>query len=129
MESSERIQENNDNAKSVLVAEDDDNNFFLMKELLSGLNLNILRATNGVEAVEAFNKGQRIDLVLMDIKMPLMDGYEATRQIRKNHPDVAILAQTAYADDEVKAIESGCSGFISKPFVKERFLSLVREFL
>jgi CheY-like chemotaxis protein len=100
-----------------------------MKELLSDLNLNIIRASNGVEAVYAFKKGQKIDLVLMDIKMPLMDGYEATKQIREKSPDVAILAQTAYADDEVKAIESGCSGFISKPFVKDRFLSLVKEYL
>lgn len=129
MDTSEKNQGTKDNAKSVLIAEDDDNNFFLMKELLSDLNLNIIRASNGVEAVDAFKKGQKIDLVLMDIKMPLMDGYEATKQIRKKSPDVAILAQTAYADDEVKAIESGCSGFISKPFVKDRFLSLVKEYL
>jgi PAS domain S-box-containing protein len=129
MEASEKNQEVNANTKSVLIAEDDDNNFFLMKELLSDLNLNIIRASNGVEAVDAFKKGQKIDLVLMDIKMPLMDGYEATKQIREKSPDVAILAQTAYADDEMKAIESGCSGFISKPFVKDRFLSLVKEYL
>lgn len=60
--------------------------------------------------------------------MPLMDGYEATKKIREKS-NVAILAQTAYADDEMKAIESGCSGFISKPFVKDRFLSLVKEYL
>jgi PAS domain S-box-containing protein len=124
MDTSEKNQGMRDNTKSVLIAEDDDNNFFLMKELLSDLNLNIIRASNGVEAVDAFKKGQKIDLVLMDIKMPLMDGYEATKQIREKSPDVAILAQTAYADDEVKAIESGCSGFISKPFVKDRFLYL-----
>lgn len=127
MESSERSQALN-YTKSVLIAEDDDNNFFLMKELLSDLNLNIIRASNGVEAVDAFKTGQKIDLVLMDIKMPLMDGYEATKKIREKS-NVAILAQTAYADDEMKAIESGCSGFISKPFVKDRFLSLVKEYL
>lgn len=115
--------------KSVLIAEDDDNNFYLMKELLSDLNLNIIRASNGMEAVDAFKTGEKIDLVLMDIKMPLMDGYEATRQILENKPDARILAQTAYADDEIKAIESGCMGFISKPFIKDRFVSLVREYL
>jgi CheY-like chemotaxis protein/anti-sigma regulatory factor (Ser/Thr protein kinase) len=129
MESSGKIHEGTHNSKSVLIAEDDDNNFFLMKELLSDFNLNIIRATNGIEAVDAFRKGQKIDLVLMDIKMPLMDGYEATKEIRKINSDVAILVQTAYADDEVKAMESGCSGFISKPFVRERFLSLVKEFI
>lgn len=115
--------------KSVLIAEDDDNNFYLMKELLSDLNLKIIRASNGMEAVDAFKTGEKIDLVLMDIKMPLMDGYEATRQILEEKPDAKILAQTAYADDEIKAIESGCMGFISKPFVKDRFVSLVREYL
>lgn len=115
--------------KSVLIAEDDDNNFFLMKELLSDMNLKIIRASNGVEAVDAFKTGEKIDLVLMDIKMPMMDGYEAIRQILEKKPEARILAQTAYADDEVKAIESGCLGFISKPFIKDRFVSLVREYL
>lgn len=128
MESTDRNREN-EIKKAVLIAEDDDNNFYLMKELLSDLNIKILRATNGVEAVEAIKSGQKIDLVLMDIKMPLMDGYEATRQIKEERPDVKILAQTAYADDEIKAMESGCSGFISKPFVKDRFVNLVREYL
>lgn len=115
--------------KSVLIAEDDDNNFFLMKELLSDMNLKIIRASNGIEAVDAFRSGEKIDLVLMDIKMPLMDGYEATRKILEERPEAKILAQTAYADDEIKAIESGCLGFISKPFIKDRFLSLVKEYL
>jgi PAS domain S-box-containing protein len=125
----ENTDKNNEMKKSILIAEDDDNNFYLMKELLSDLDLKIIRASNGIEAVDAIKSGQKIDLVLMDIKMPLMDGYEATRQIKETSPDIKILAQTAYADDEVKAIESGCSGFISKPFVKDRFISLVKEYL
>lgn len=127
METAERNRENPE--KSVLIAEDDDNNFYLMKELLSDMNLKIIRASNGAEAVDAFRSGEKIDLVLMDIKMPIMDGYEATRQILEQKPEARILAQTAYADDEVKAIESGCMGFISKPFVKDRFVSLVKEYL
>lgn len=115
--------------KSILIAEDDDNNFYLMKELLSDLNVNIIRASNGAEAVNAFKSGKDIDLVLMDIKMPVMDGYEATRQILEEKPEAKILAQTAYADDEIKAMESGCMGFISKPFIKDRFVSLVKEYL
>lgn len=118
-----------DRRKSVLIAEDDDNNFYLMKELLSDLNIEIIRASNGEEAVDAFKSGKDIDLVLMDIKMPVMDGYEATRQILEEKPEAKILAQTAYADDEIKAIESGCMGFISKPFIKDRFVSLVKEYL
>ena len=118
-----------DRKKSVLIAEDDDNNFFLMKELLSGLNVEVIRASNGIEAVDVFNSGKQIDLILMDIKMPFMDGYEATRQILKKSPGMKIIAQTAYADDEAKALKSGCMGFISKPFVKKRFVSLVKEYL
>lgn len=129
MESSVNSKENTSPEKSVLIAEDDDNNFYLMKELLSDMNLRIIRASNGAEAVDAFKTGEKIDLVLMDIKMPIMDGYEATRQILETQPEAKILAQTAYADDEIKAIESGCMGFISKPFVKDRFVSLVKEYL
>ncbi len=129
METAERNRDKTNPEKSVLIAEDDDNNFYLMKELLSDMNLKIIRASNGAEAVDAFRSGEKIDLVLMDIKMPIMDGYEATRQILERQPEAKILAQTAYADDEIKAIESGCMGFISKPFVKERFVSLVREYL
>lgn len=128
MESSVKNNENG-TEKSVLIAEDDDNNFYLMKELLSDMNIRIIRASNGAEAVDAFKTGEKIDLVLMDIKMPIMDGYEATRQILEARPEAKILAQTAYADDEIKAIESGCMGFISKPFVKDRFVSLVKEYL
>ncbi len=113
--------------KSVLIAEDDDNNFYLMKELLSDLNIKIIRASNGIEAVDAFESGQIIDLVLMDVKMPFMDGYEATRQILKKRPHMKIIAQTAYADDGAEALRSGCSGFISKPFVKNKFVSIVKE--
>ncbi|HEX2967725.1 MAG TPA: response regulator [Bacteroidales bacterium] len=129
METTYKGPENQDTEKSVLIAEDDDNNFYLMKELLSDMNLRIIRASNGLEAVDAFNAGEKIDLVLMDIKMPVMDGYEATRQILEKSPEAKILAQTAYADDEIKAIESGCMGFISKPFVKDKFVSLVKEYL
>ena len=129
METTEPTRENLNPEKSILIAEDDDNNFYLMKELLSEMNLRIIRASNGIEAVNAFKKGEKIDLVLMDIKMPLMDGYEATKKILEERPDARILAQTAYADDEVKAIESGCMGFISKPFIKDRFVSLVKEYL
>lgn len=129
METAQRDRDERNPEKSVLIAEDDDNNFYLMKELLSDMNLKIIRASNGAEAVDAFKSGEKIDLVLMDIKMPIMDGYEATRQILEKQPEARILAQTAYADDEIKAIESGCMGFISKPFVKDRFVSLVREYL
>ena len=124
-----KITKKSERRKSILIAEDDDNNFFLMKELLSDLNIKIIRASNGIEAVDACRTGEKIDLVLMDIKMPFMDGYEATRQILKRSPGTKILAQTAYADDKEMAIISGCAGFISKPFLKNNFISKVKEYL
>jgi len=77
----------------------------------------ILKVSTGVEAVETCRNNPDIDLVLMDIQMPVMNGYEATRQIRQFNTDVVIIAQTAYAlsSDREMAIEAGCNDYISKP--------------
>jgi CheY-like chemotaxis protein len=115
--------------KTLLIAEDDNNNFHLIRELLSELNVKIVRAYNGIEAVDISKSDIKIDLILMDIKMPLMDGYTATRKILDHSPDMKIIAQTAYGDDEARCLEAGCAGFISKPFVKKQFIKLVKEFL
>jgi len=115
--------------KTVLIAEDDNNSFYLIKELLSGLNIEIVRASNGIEAVDICKSDKKIDLVLMDIKMPEMDGYTAIRKILEYSPGTKIIAQTAYAGDEARSMEAGCVGFISKPFVKMQFIKLVKEFM
>ncbi len=114
-------------SKTLLIAEDDNNNYYLMKKLLADLNIKILRAANGIEAVDICRSGEQIDMVLMDIKMPVMDGYEATRQILEQSPGMRIIAQTAYADDEKMALKSGCAGFISKPFDKRHLLNMVKN--
>ena len=113
--------------KTILVAEDDDLNFMLMKELLSDLNINIIRAINGLEAVEICKTNTHIDLVLMDLKMPLMDGYEATKQIKSFMPNLPIIAQTAYFTDLDKnnALACGCNDFISKPIKRELLFSKI----
>lgn len=116
-------------SKTLLIAEDDNNNYTLIKKLLSDLNIKIIRASNGIEAVDICRSGEQIDMILMDIKMPLMDGYEATKQILEQLPDMKIIAQTAYADDEIKALESGCTGFISKPFDKHHLQTVVKGYL
>jgi signal transduction histidine kinase/ActR/RegA family two-component response regulator len=115
--------------KTVLVAEDEDFNYRLLIELLSKIGLKILRAFNGSEAVEICKSDQLVDLVLMDIKMPVMDGYEATRRIKAMRPGLPVIAQTAYSTEEdmTKAFESGCDDFISKPFKKDQLLAKVRE--
>lgn len=115
--------------KTILIAEDDKNNFRLIKQLLSGLKIEIVYACNGIEAVDICKSGRRIDLVLMDIKMPVMDGYQATRQILLHSPSMKIIVQTAYADDIAKSMQEGCVGFISKPFNRKQFVDLVEEFL
>ncbi len=116
-----------DRKKTVLIAEDEDLNFNLMVVLLSRIGLNIIRAVNGVEAVDICKSNRDIDLVLMDIKMPIMDGNEATRRLRELRPDLPVIAQTAYASDEdqARAYSSGCSDFISKPFGREQLISKV----
>ena len=75
------------------------------------------------------NKNKSIDLVLMDLKMPVMDGFEATKIIKELRPDLPVIAQTAYARDTDKnrALECGCSDFISKPFTKDALLNILRE--
>jgi PAS domain S-box-containing protein len=115
--------------KTVLIAEDTDSNFKLLTYILAGLNIEIIRALNGKEAVEKCLTNRNIDLVLMDIKMPVMDGYSAAKLIREAIPEIPIIVQTAYSDDRDKAMEYGCSGFISKPFDKIGLLKVIQEFI
>ncbi len=117
--------------KTILVAEDEDSNYLLLEELLKVLKSNLIRANNGLEAVEICKSNNNIDLVLMDIKMLVMDGFTATRQIRELRPNLPIIAQTAYSEysEKHKAMESGCNDFISKPFEKDILLSKIREYL
>jgi len=115
--------------KIILVAEDIESNYKLIRYFLSGSNAEILRAFNGKEAVEKCLTISNIDLVLMDIKMPVMDGYTAVKLIREKNTTIPIIAQTAYADDKERAIECGCTGFISKPFDKKNLIKVLNEFI
>jgi len=116
--------------KKVLVAEDEELNYLFIYELLSILNVEIIHARNGKEAVELYLKTQP-DLILMDIKMPILDGYEAVSAIRKLNNKVPIIVQTAYAlvGEKEKAIESGCNDYISKPIDSDRLLEIVGSHL
>jgi hypothetical protein len=115
--------------KVILVAEDVESNFKLIKYFLSGSNAEVLHAYNGKEAVEKCFTNKNIDLILMDIKMPVMDGYTAVKLIREKNSEIPIIAQTAYADDREKALECGCSGFIAKPFDKKGLFRILQEFI
>jgi PAS domain S-box-containing protein len=115
----------------VLVAEDDDINFFYLKEMLSIYPLEILRASNGFKAIEMVKNNPDIDIVLMDIKMPGMDGHEATREVKKIRRDLPVIAQTAYAfsSDREKAYAAGCDDYISKPLNRVKLVSLLVKYL
>jgi CheY-like chemotaxis protein len=115
--------------KKILVAEDNDSNFILMTYILKR-NYQIRRAKNGQEAVEEADKGD-IDAVLMDLKMPVMDGLEATKLIKERHPDLPVIALTANAFDSDRklAMEAGCNAFLSKPVSSELCLKTIAEFL
>ena len=93
--------------------------------------MNIFRAVNGEEAVKLFLKNTDIKIVLMDIKMPIMNGLQATMEIRKHNKEVPVIAQTAYASsqDMQKAMEAGCTDFISKPVNKIELMSKINRVL
>ncbi len=90
----------------------------------------ILKAKNGFEAVEVCRNNPDTDLILMDIQMPVMNGHEATRQIRQFNKDVFIIAQTAFglSGEREKAIEAGCNDYIKKPINKAELLSLIQKY-
>ncbi len=110
--------------KVILVAEDIELNFMYINELLTPTGAIIVRAENGKKAVDYCLNNTRIDMVLMDILMPVMNGYDATRQIKAIRKDIPIIAQTAYAltEDRGKALASGCNDFIAKPISKDELL-------
>ena len=113
----------------ILIAEDDDISYQHLMISLSDHSDLILRAMDGIEAVKLAQKQKDIDLILMDIKMPKMNGYDATEAIRKFNKDVMIVAQTAYAmpEDEIKAKSVGCNAYISKPIDIDVLLRIVSQ--
>ncbi|MFP4059296.1 MAG: ATP-binding protein [Bacteroidales bacterium] len=121
----------NNTSATILVAEDEPVNYLYIAEVLKLMNINVIHANNGVEAVEYIQKKPEINLVLMDIKMPVMDGYEATHAIKKLRPELPVLALTAYAmqEDRDKALKNGCDDYIPKPVKKEDLTSKVKSYL
>lgn len=115
--------------KTILVAEDNDSNYILMTYILKKY-YQFERAKNGQEAVEMAEKGE-YDIVLMDIKMPVMDGLEATKAIKESLPDLPIIALTANAFDSDRqlAMEAGCNDFLSKPVSSELCLKTIKKFV
>jgi len=117
--------------KVILVAEDVATNYLLVKKSLRKTEVNLIWAKNGQEAVDECKKDQQIDLVLMDIRMPVMNGLEATRQIKAILKDIPVIAQTAYAmdGDRTRSIEAGCNDYISKPIDLKSFVELISKYI
>ncbi|MFH1296389.1 MAG: ATP-binding protein [Bacteroidota bacterium] len=117
--------------KVILIAEDDESNFEYLRIVLEKLQAKTLWAKNGTEAIELSESHPEIDLVLMDIKMPGMSGYEAARQIKKTRPGLLVIAQTAYAlyGDKEKSVAAGCDDHISKPMQKETLIKILEKHL
>jgi CheY-like chemotaxis protein len=113
----------------ILIAEDDETSEMLLTKIMTKDYKDVLHVKTGVEAVEACLHHPDIDLVLMDIQMPEMDGYEATRQIRQFNKEVIIIAQTAYGlkGDREKVLEAGCNDYIPKPIDKALLKELIKK--
>ena len=119
-------------SKRILVIEDTEDNRQIIRDLLTSFDYELIEAADGAEGV-AMAQSHHPDLILMDIQLPVMDGYEATRRIRAV-PELAqipIIAVTSYAlsGDEAKSREAGCDGYVAKPFSPRELLAKVREFL
>jgi CheY-like chemotaxis protein len=105
----------------ILIVEDDPDNLEYLKRLLKMKGLDVVSASSGEEAVSIVQNDKSINLVLMDILLPQMSGYEATLLIKEINPDLPVIAQTAYAmhNDREKCLENGCDDYISKPINKD----------
>ena len=116
---------------NIIIAEDDENSAIYLQTILQSDAGKIILTQKGHETVEACRNNPDIDLVLMDIQMPGINGYEATRRIREFNKEVIIIAQTAYclSGDREKTIESGCNDYLPKPVNKNELLALIRKYL
>ena len=118
--------------KRILVVEDQQDNRQIIRDMLAGTDYEIIEAENGEEALAAVAK-QRPDLILMDIQLPIMDGYTATRRIKADPAlrSIPIIAVTSYAlsGEDKKAREAGCDDYIPKPYSPRKLLAKVRQYL
>lgn len=117
--------------KTILVAEDEEINFLFIETLLEPTEARVIHAWNGQQAIDEIKENNNVDLILMDIKMPIVDGYKATRHIKQMNSKLPIIAQTAYAlgDDKILCFEVGCDGYLSKPLRKNKLYSMLNDLL
>jgi CheY-like chemotaxis protein len=117
-------------SKTILIAEDEETNYYLVQEYLEFTKANLLWAQDGKEVIEMAKNNDAIDLILMDIRMPEIDGYEAMKIIKLFKPDIPIVAVTAFAvnGDREKALKMGFIDFISKPISRKILLEVLTKY-
>ncbi|MBN2806162.1 MAG: response regulator [Prolixibacteraceae bacterium] len=117
--------------KTILIVEDEEVNQFFFKTALRITNARLLFAVDGGQGVQLVEQHPDIDCVLMDIRLPLMDGYEATQKIKEMRPGLPVIVQTAYAlsNDRAKAIDAGCDLFLSKPIKLDLLFEVLDKYL
>ncbi|MBN1116319.1 MAG: PAS domain S-box protein [Bacteroidales bacterium] len=118
-------------SKTILIVEDEQYNYEYLVEALKPTKVNTLWAVNGLEALQKVVENKKIDLVLMDIKLPIMDGYTATEKIKEHKKELPVVIQTAYGleDDRQKSLSIGGDDYISKPIVKDDLYQILKRFL
>ena len=116
---------------TILVVEDVDTNYFYISALLEKLNAEIIRAINGSKAVEICRNNPSVRLVLMDIDLPVMNGYEATKAIKQIRPELPVLAQTAFAmsGEKERCLEAGCDDYLAKPIRKDDLIRVISKLI
>lgn len=127
----QRMELKDTSRQLVLIAEDEESNYLYMKIVMKRIGYNYIHAVNGAEAVEMCQQNKDISMVLMDIKMPVMNGLEATQLIHKFRPELPIIAITAFAQtgDEHRFLDAGCDAFVSKPVKADKLLALLQKYL
>lgn len=120
----------NNKTHLILVAEDDEISYMYLSNILFKASFDVIRAKNGIEAVDLCRNNTDIKLALMDINMPLMDGFEATGIIKSFRPDLPIVAVTAYTYDNTRqdAMEAGCDDYLAKPVTKDIVVETLSKF-
>jgi CheY-like chemotaxis protein len=115
--------------KTVLLVEDQKYNLLVLKKMLERMEIVVITAVNGQEAIDICKQNDELDLVLMDIKMPVMDGYHAMKEIKKIKPEIKIIAETAYAlaGDEKKILAAGFDDYLPKPITKESLEKILKR--